>query len=62
MVGGAHGQPGHHAQQHVVVVKEPGNVCATTLLHQGVEVTALVAALVNRLVTLLVAQVRPLKH
>ena len=59
MVGGAHGQPGHHAQQHVVAVQEPGNVCATILLPQGEEVIALVATLVNRHATLLAAQVRP---
>ena len=61
MVGGAHGQAGQHAQQHVGVVRELGNVLATILLPQVVEVIALVVALINRLVTLLLAQVRSLK-
>ena len=61
MVGGAHGQAGQHVQQHVGVVRELDNVLATILLPQAVEVIALVVALINRLVTLLLAQVRSLK-
>ena len=38
MVGGAHGQGGHHVMQHVVVVRGPDNVIVTILLPQGVEV------------------------
>ena len=60
MVGGAHGQVGHHVQQHVAVVKGPDNVPATILLLQGVEVIVLVAAQVDSLVTLQVVQVRSL--
>ena len=52
MVGGALGVLGHHALQHVGVVKEPENVFATTLHHQRVEVN-------NRLAALLIVQVRP---
>lgn len=61
MVGGAHGQVGHHVQQRVVVVKGPDNVPATILLLQGVEVIVVVAAQVDSLVTLQVVQVRSLR-
>jgi len=59
MVGGALGVLGHHALQHVGVVKEPENVFATTLHHQRVEVIVLVAIVNNRLAALLIVQVRP---
>ena len=61
MVGGARGQVGHHVQQLVVVVKEQDNVYATILSPQGVEVIVSVAAVINKLVTLQIVQVRPLK-
>ena len=50
MVGGAHGQIGHHVQKHVVVVKELDDVFVTILLPQGEELIVLVAATSNRLV------------
>ena len=58
MVGGALGQPGHHVQQHVGAVKEPGNGFVTILLPQGVEVIVLVTTPINRHATLPVVQVR----
>ena len=62
MVGGAHGQVGRRAQQLVVVVKELGNAHAIILLPQEVEMIALVATASNKLVTLQIVQVRPLKN
>ena len=52
MVGGAHGQAGHHVMPHVVVVRGPDNVIVTILSPQGVEVIVLVVAVSNRFVTL----------
>ena len=61
MVGGAHGQTGHHVMLHVVVVRGPDNVIVTIRPPQGLEDTALVAAASNRFVTLQAVQVRPLR-
>ena len=41
MVGGAHGQVGQHALQHVEVVRGPDNVSATILPLRVVEVIVL---------------------
>ena len=57
MVVGALGQVGHRVQQHVVVVRELGNVPATTLLLRGVEAVVPEAAPINKHATLQVAQV-----
>ena len=61
MVGGAHGQTGHHVMQHVVVVRGPDNVIVTILPPQGVEVIVLVTAANNRFAALETVQVRPLR-
>ena len=61
MVGGAHGQTGHHVMQHAVVVKGPDNVIVTILPPQGVGVIVMVPAVNNRFATLETVQVRPLK-
>ena len=61
MVGGAHGQAGHHVMQHVVVVRGPDNVIVTILLLQEAEYIVLVEAVNKRVVTLQVVQVRPLR-
>ena len=61
MVGGAHGQAGHHVMQHVVVVRGPDNVIVTILLPQEAEYIVLVVAVNKRVVTLQVVQVRPLR-
>ena len=61
MVGGAHGQTGHHVMQHVVVVRGPDNVIVTILLPQEAEYIVLVEAVNKRVVTLQVVQVRPLR-
>ena len=61
MVGGAHGQAGHHVMQHVVVVIGPDNVIVTILLPQEAEYIVLVEAVNKRVVTLQVVQVRPLR-
>ena len=62
MVDGAHGQVGQCAQQLVVVVKELDNAHAIILLPREVEMIALVATASNKLVTLQIVQVRPLKN
>ena len=61
MVGGAHGQTGHHVMPHVVVVRGPDNVIVTILLPQGVEVIVLVPTVSKRFVTLETVQVRPMR-
>jgi len=58
MVGGAHGQVGQHALQHVVVVREPDDVFATTLHPQVVGVIVWVAIVNHKLATLQPVQVR----
>ena len=42
MVGGAHGQAGHHVLKHVVLVRKPNNVIATIPPPHGMELIALV--------------------
>ena len=54
MVGGAHGQAGHRALQHVVVVRGPDNVPATILM----ELTVLAGTCGRRPVTLKIVQVK----
>ena len=61
MVGGVHGQGGHHVMQHVVVVRGLDDVIVTILLPQGVEVIVLVATGSERIVTLQTVQVRSLR-
>ena len=61
MVGGAHGQGGHHVMQHVVVVRGQDNVLVTILPPQEVEVIVLVATSSKRIVTLQNVQVRSLR-
>ena len=61
MVGGAHGQTGHHVMLHVVVVRGPDNVIVTILPPQGVGVIVQVTAASNRFVTHQTVQVRPLR-
>ena len=51
MVGGAHGQAGHHVMQHVVVVRGLDNVIVTILLPQEAEYIVLVEAVNKRVVT-----------
>ena len=57
MVGGAHGQGGHHVMQHVVVVRGPDDVIVTVLLPQEAEMIVLVAIDSKRIVTLQNVQV-----
>ena len=61
MVGGAHGQGGHHVMQHVVVVRGPDDVIVTVLLPQEAEMIVLVATDSKRIVTLQNVQVRSLR-
>ena len=61
MVGGAHGQGGHHVMQHVVVVRGPDDVIVTILLPQEAEMIVLVATDSRRIVTLQNVQVRSLR-
>ena len=58
MVGGAHGPVGHHVQQNVAMVREPGNVFAITPNLQKVEMLVLAVALINKLVTIWTVKVR----
>ena len=57
MVGGAHGQVGHHAHLLVVEVEELDNACVTTLIPREVEVIVLVITARNKLVALQIVQV-----
>ena len=61
MVGGAHGQAGHHVQQLVVVVEELDSALASILLPREVEMIALVATASSKLVTLQIVQVKALR-
>ena len=57
MVGGAHGQDGHHVLQHAVMVRETDNVFVTILPPYGEELIVLVTTHTEKLVTLRTVQV-----
>ena len=61
MVGGVHGQVGHHVLKHVVLVKELDSAIATILPPHGVENIVLMATPKDRVVTLQNVQVRLLR-